>query len=121
MDQIIVKGLRVRGKHGVTMQENTFGQEFEVDAVLDCDLTGVLQSDDFEQSFDRKKLVRTVTDTIGGVEHCDTPEYLAEKIIMKIFDEFENVERIDLLLKQLQPPVLGDYDYIAVHLVRNRK
>ena len=118
MDQIIIKGLRVRGRHGTTMQENTFGQEFEVDITMDVDLGKPCMSDDPEDAIDKKELMQTVSRMIEGPEHCDLPEHLAQKIADRLLEMYPEVTKIDLVLEQLQPPINGDFDYIAVRIIR---
>lgn len=117
MDQIIIKGLRVRGRHGTTMQEMTFGQEFEVDAVLDYDMKKICETDDAEAAIDRRELVQLITNVIEG-DHCNTAEYLAEQITKKILDFNSGIEKVELTLQQPQAPVLGDFEYLAIKIVR---
>ena len=118
-DQIIIKGLRARGRHGTTMQENTFGQEFEVDIIMDIDLRKPCETDDPEDVLvDRKELMQTVSRIIEGPEHCDLPEHLAQKIADRLLEMYPVVTKIELILEQLQPPINGDFDYIAVRIVR---
>lgn len=117
MDQIIIKGLRVRGRHGTTMQEMTFGQEFEVDAVLDCDLNAPCQSDSESDAVDKAGLIQCITRVIDG-EHCDMPEHLAQRICDKLLESYPAVQRVELLLQQPQAPIHGDFDYIGIKIVR---
>ena len=117
MDQIIVKGLRVRGRHGLTDQEQTFGQEFEVDVVLDCDLQKPCASDDPADALDRTELVRLISRVIDG-EHCDLAEHLAQRIADRLLETYPNVTRAEVLLQQPQVPIAGDFDYLGVKIVR---
>lgn len=117
MDQIIIKGLRVRGRHGTTMQEMTFGQEFEVDITLDCDLSLPCQSDKEEDAPDKQGLIQCITRVIDG-EHCDTPEHLAQRIADRLIDAYPQVQRVELLLQQPQAPIHGDFDYVGVKIIR---
>lgn len=117
MDQIIIKGLRVRGRHGTTMQDMTFGQEFEVDVTLDCDLHVPCTSDNEEDALDKRELIQTISRTIEG-DHCDLPEHLAQRIADHLLEKYPEVQRVDLLLQQPQSPIPGDFDYIGVHIIR---
>lgn len=117
MDQIIIKGLRERGRHGTTMQEMTFGQEFEVDVTLDCDLQKPCASDAVEDAMDKRELIQLISRVIGG-EHCDLPEHLAQRIADKILETYPCVTRAEILLQQPQAPIAGDFDYIGVKIVR---
>ncbi len=117
MDQVIIKGLRVRGRHGTTMQEMTFGQEFELDLVLDYDLKKPCETDNEEDTLDRRELVQLITRVVEG-DHCDTAEYLAERITNKILEFNSGIQRVELTLQQPQAPILGDFDYLAIKIVR---
>ena len=46
MDQIELRGLRVRGRHGVLAFERRDGQDFLVDAVLSVDTRPAAATDD---------------------------------------------------------------------------
>ncbi len=118
MDQIIVKGLRVRGRHGVTTQEMTFGQEFEVDVTLDCDLQKPCASDNTEDAIDKRALIQLISRVIEG-EHCDLPEHLAQRIAEKVLEEYPCVTRAEIYLQQPQVPIPGDFDFIGVKIVRS--
>lgn len=120
MDQITIKGLRVRGRHGTTTQEITFGQEFEVDVILGCDLTKSCQSDQEEDTIDRREVVQTITHIIERGEHYNIADALAERIAQKILIEHPAVECVEVDLKQLQPPIAGDFDYLGVKIFRTR-
>ena len=117
MDQIIVKGLRVRGRHGMTAQEQTFGQEFEVDVVMDCDLQKPCASDAAEDAIDRAELVRLISRVIDG-DHCDLAEHLAQRIADRILETYSGVTRVEILLQQPQVPIAGDFDYLGVKIIR---
>lgn len=117
MDQIIIKGLRVRGRHGTTMQEMTFGQEFELDIIMDCNLSKPCETDEVEDTIDRRELVQLITHVIEG-DHCNTPEYLAEQIAKKVLDYNSGIEKVELTLQQPQAPVVGDFEYLAIKIVR---
>ena len=117
MDQVIIRGLRVRGRHGTTMQEMTFGQEFELDIVLDYDLKKVCETDNAEDALDRRELLQVITNVVEG-DHCDTAEYLAERIANKVLDFNSGIQRVELTLQQPQAPVLGDFDYLGIRIVR---
>ena len=45
-DQVAVRGLRVRGFHGVLAEERRDGQDFVVDAVLELDTSAAAAIDD---------------------------------------------------------------------------
>lgn len=119
MDQVIIKGLRVRGRHGTTMQELTFGQEFEVDVTLNCDLAKPCASDDVADAIDKRELIQLIARVIEG-EHCDLPEYLAQRIADQVLNAYPFVTQIEVYLQQPQPPIAGDFEYIGFRIVRNR-
>lgn len=117
MDQIIMKGLRVRGRHGTTTQELTFGQEFEVDLQLDLDLHKACESDKEEDTISKIELIHLVTRIIDG-EHCDLPEHLANRIVDAIMKNYPCVKRVEILLQQPQIPIAADFDYVGIRLIR---
>ena len=66
MDQIALRGLRVRGYHGVLDSERRDGQEFLVDAVLWLDTAAAAAGDDLALTVDYAALADRLAAIVAG-------------------------------------------------------
>jgi 7,8-dihydroneopterin aldolase/epimerase/oxygenase len=78
-DRIALRGLRVRGFHGVLPQEREQGQDFVVDAVLHVDVREAAASDDLEDTVDYGTLALRLAEVVAG-EPVALLETLAERL-----------------------------------------
>ncbi len=78
-DRIALRGLRVRGFHGVLPSERAQGQDFLVDAVLHLDVREAAASDDLEDTVDYGALAVRLAEVVAG-EPVDLIETLAERL-----------------------------------------
>ena len=65
-DRIELRGLAVRGNHGVFDHERRDGQDFIVDITVWIDLANAAASDDLDDTFDYGVLAQRAADIIGG-------------------------------------------------------
>jgi dihydroneopterin aldolase len=79
LDQVALRGLRVRGRHGVLAAERELGQEFVVDVVLHLDTRPAARSDDLSRTVDYGRLAERVAVVVAG-EPVDLLETLAQRI-----------------------------------------
>ena len=66
LDQIALRGLRVRGHHGVLESERRDGQEFLVDAVLWLDTAAAAAGDDLSLTVDYAALADRLAAIVAG-------------------------------------------------------
>ena len=65
-DRIELRGLRVRGNHGVFEHERRDGQEFVIDVTLWLDLSRAAQTDDLADTVDYGALAQRAHDVVAG-------------------------------------------------------
>lgn len=78
-DQLSLRGMRYRARHGVLPREKEQAQPFEVDLVLHADLADAAARDDLEATVDYAALRDLVTAIVSGPSH-DLIEALAGAI-----------------------------------------
>ena len=78
-DQIVIRGIRGVGHHGVFAHERRDGQEFIVDVCLDVRTSAAAVSDDLADTVDYGEVAQAVHALIVG-EPVDLVETLAERI-----------------------------------------
>jgi 7,8-dihydroneopterin aldolase/epimerase/oxygenase len=119
-DSIELRGIQCFGYHGVYAEEQTLGQRFVLDLVLDLDLRPAAKEDNLTRSVDYGKVIRRAREVVEG-EACNLIETVAERIASDLLDTFGSVTRIDVCLHKPNAPVQGSpVDDIAVRILRGR-
>jgi dihydroneopterin aldolase len=117
-DHIALRGLRVRGHHGVYEHERRDGQDFVVDVTVWLDLAQAAASDDLADTLDYGALARRVAAIVGG-----PPANLIETVAGRIADEVltdARVTAVDVVLHKPQAPIPLEFADVAVVVHRTR-
>src|SRR3954463_13583905 len=88
-DRIELRGLRVRGNHGVFEHERRDGQDFVVDVTVWVDLAAAAASDDLADTVDYGALAQLAADVVAG-----PPRNLIETVAAEIADAVMADERL---------------------------
>ncbi len=118
-DRIELRGLRVRGHHGVFDHERRDGQDFIIDVVLWADLRAAAASDDLADTIDYGTLAQQVHDIVAG-----EPRNLIETVSAEIADGVMDDERIlacEVTVHKPSAPIPLQFDDVAVIARRSRK
>jgi dihydroneopterin aldolase len=118
-DRIELRGLKVRGNHGVFDHEREDGQDFFIDVVLWLDLQAAGESDDLADTVDYGALAQQVADIVGG-----EPRNLIEKVGAEVADSIMTDERIsacEVTVHKPSAPIPLTFDDVAVVTRRSRK
>ncbi|MDQ4119166.1 MAG: dihydroneopterin aldolase [Actinomycetota bacterium] len=117
-DRIELRGLRVRGHHGVFPDERRDGQEFVVDLVVSTDLSAAAASDDLADTLDYGALAQRTAAIVGG-----TPHDLIEAVAGRIADDVladPRVRSVEVTLHKPSAPIPLEFADVAVVLHRTR-
>ncbi|AFR50551.1 MULTISPECIES: dihydroneopterin aldolase [Gordonia] len=118
-DRIELRGLKVRGNHGVFDHERADGQDFFIDVVLWLDLQAAGESDDLADTVDYGALAQQVAGIVGG-----EPRNLIEKVGAEVADSIMTDERIsacEVTVHKPSAPIPLTFDDVAVVTRRSRK
>ena len=118
MDQIELRGLRVRGRHGVLAFERRDGQDFLVDAVLSVDTRPAAATDDLTLTVDYGTLSERLAQIVAG-EPVQLIETLAERLASACLDE-PAVQRVRITVHKPQAPISLPFSDVAVTITRDR-
>ncbi len=119
MDKIIVKDLKLFCYHGVNPEEKVDGQNFVFDIEAFLDLGLPCKSDNVDDTVSYAKIIKTVR-RIAQSEKNDLLEYVAQRVVDALFEEFAKVDKIILTLKKPEAPINADFQYVAVQIERER-
>ena len=94
LDRIELRGLKVRGTHGVFEHEKRDGQDFLVDLVLWTDFTAAAASDDLADTVDYGALALFARDVVAGPS-LDLIETVASRIADGIMEMAPGAGAVD--------------------------
>jgi dihydroneopterin aldolase len=115
-DTIALRGLRVRGFHGVFPEERRDGQDFVVDAVLCVDVSEAARTDDLTRTVHYGVLAEGLAAVVAG-EPVDLLETLAVRLAdVCLADPL--VRSVTLTVHKPQAPIPLDFQDVAVTVVR---
>ena len=118
-DRIELRGLRVRGHHGVFDHERRDGQDFVVDLVLLTDLGAAGRSDDLADTVDYGALAEAAARVVEGPPRRLIETVAAEVAATVLADA--RVARVEVTLHKPAAPIARAFDDVAVVVVRDRE
>jgi dihydroneopterin aldolase len=117
-DRIELRGLRVRGHHGVFEHERRDGQDFVVDVTVWMDLAPAAASDDLADTLHYGELAQRAAEIVGG-EPCDLIETVAGRIAADVLTD-PRVREVEVVLHKPQAPIPLEFADVAVVARRSR-
>jgi dihydroneopterin aldolase len=117
-DRIELRGLRVRGHHGVYEHERRDGQDFVVDITVWMDLTHAARSDRLGDTLDYGALAQRAAAIVGG-EPCNLIESVAGRVADDVFADMR-VQTVEVVLHKPQAPIPLEFADVAVVARRSR-
>jgi dihydroneopterin aldolase len=117
-DRIVLRGLRVRGFHGVLPEERRDGQLFAVDVVLETDVRAAADADDLAATVDYATVARQIERIVGG-DPVDLLETLASRIATVCLAH-AGVTAVEVTVHKPMAPIGLPFDDIAVTVQRSR-
>jgi dihydroneopterin aldolase len=118
-DRIELRGLKIRGRHGVFEHERRDGQDFVVDITVWIDLARAAVSDELTDTYDYGALAQLAADIVGG-----TARNLIETVGADIADRViadERVHAVEVTVHKPQAPISQTFDDVAVVTRRSRR
>ncbi|MCD2194033.1 dihydroneopterin aldolase [Actinomycetospora endophytica] len=117
-DRIELRGLRVRGHHGVFDHERRDGQDFVLDLVLWTDLTAAGASDDLADTVDYGALAEAAAAVVEGPPRSLIEAVAADVAAAVLSDP--RVAGVEVELHKPQAPIARPFDDVAVRITRSR-
>lgn len=118
LDEIILTGLTVFGRHGVYDHERRDGQEFTVDLRLGLSLAPAAASDDVADTVHYGELAEKVAAVVAG-DPVDLIETLASRIADVVLAD-DRVRTVAVTVHKPHAPIALDFADVAVTLHRGR-
>ena len=118
-DHLSVRGVVVKGHHGVFEFERREGQEFVIDLVLGMDTRPAASSDDLQETVDYGTLVDEVRSAVAN-DPVDLIETLAQRIA-DVCLRHARVEAVEVTVHKPHAPIQATFDDVALTINRSRR
>lgn len=118
-DRIELRGLKVRGQHGVFDHERANGQDFVVDITVWIDLVGAAASDELDDTYDYGALAQLAADVVAGPAR-NLIETVGAQIADQVMDD-ERVHAVEVMVHKPQAPIPQQFADVAVVVRRSRR
>jgi 7,8-dihydroneopterin aldolase/epimerase/oxygenase len=115
---IELRGLRVRGRHGVYDFERAQGQDFLIDVRLELDLDRAAASDDVADTVHYGELAGRLAEVVGG-EPVNLIETLAARLVEVCLAD-PRVDTATVTVHKPHAPIPHEFADVAVTLRRER-
>jgi dihydroneopterin aldolase len=117
-DRIELRGLKVRGNHGVLDFERAEGQDFYLDVTLELDLAKAAATDDVTETVHYGELAEALVTVVAG-EAVNLIETLADRLVTVCLAD-ERVAAATVTVHKPQAPIPHEFADVAVTLRRSR-
>lgn len=119
MDKILVRNLKIFAYHGVNPEEKADGQNFVFDIDAYVDISVPCQTDNVEDTVSYAKIIKE-TVRIFTCQKDDLLERAAERVAQGLFESFDKIQSLRILLKKPEAPIKADFEYVGVEIFRER-
>lgn len=117
IDRISLRGISVRGHHGVFPAERRDGQLFVVD--VDLHLRLETRSDSLADTVNYAEIAAIVEDVVAG-EPCNLIETVAGRIADRVLRHAPSVEQVQVVVHKPQAPVTQAFNDLFVTINRSQ-
>src|SRR4029079_9599413 len=118
-DRIELRGLIVRGNHGVFPEERRDGQDFVIDITVWVDLVNAAASDDLADTLDYGALAQPAADIVAGPAR-NLIETVAGEIAEDLMTD-ERVHAVEVVVHKPAAPIPLNFAHAAVVARRSRR
>ncbi|SDD73441.1 dihydroneopterin aldolase [Pricia antarctica] len=116
--KVRIDNIRVYAHHGCLKEETAIGSEYRVDVSVDADLSKASLSDALSDTVDYVHINHIVK------QEMEIPSKLLEKvgqrIITRIFDEIDIVNKAKIWVSKINPPIGGDVEKVTIVIKEKR-
>jgi 7,8-dihydroneopterin aldolase/epimerase/oxygenase len=119
-DTVFVTGLALHAYHGVMQHEAKVGQTFQLDLVLDIDLTGASHSDKLADTVGYDQVVDVASSSFCARRYR-LVEAAAGAVAEAVLDRFPTVLSVRVTVHKPHAPIAATFADVGVTIARARK
>lgn len=120
MDKILIRNLKIFAYHGVHDYEKENGQNFVFDIDVFVDVSDACKSDNVDDTVSYSAVIYQVQ-KIFTENKYDLLEKAAQTVADGLFESFDKIHSLRILLKKPEAPIKADFDYVGVEIFRERE
>lgn len=113
--KIYLRNVRFHAFHGVLPLEGIVGNDYLVNLVLDYDFSSAMKTDDLQGTLNYAEVYQKVR------EEMTVPskllEHVAGRIAHRLFSDFPEIQKLQLSITKVNPPMGADSDGAGVEVV----
>lgn len=113
--KIYLRNVRFHAFHGVLPQEGIVGNDYLVNLVLDYDFSSAMQTDDLQGTLNYAEVYQKVREEMAVPSKL--LEHVAGRIAHRLFSDFPEIQKLQLSITKVNPPMGGDSDGAGVEVV----
>ena len=119
MGIIRIEQMEFYSYHGHYTEERVVGNRFHVDLVMETDCEPAAQSDNLDDALDYHRAYQLVKAQMQIKSYM--LENIAQRILDTLFENFPNLERAEVKVSKLNPPMGGKIRAVSVALKQDRR
>ena len=113
--KIYLRNVRFHAFHGVLPQEGIVGNDYLVNLVLDYDFSSAMQTDELQGTLNYAEVSQKVREEM--VVPSKLLEHVAGRIAHRLFSDFPEIQKLQLSITKVNPPMGADSDGAGVEVV----
>ena len=113
--KIYLRNVRFHAFHGVLPQEGIVGNDYLVNLVLDYDFSSALKTDDLQGTLNYAEVYQKVREEMAVPSKL--LEHVAGRIAHRLFSDFPEIQKLQLSITKVNPPMGADTDGAGVEVV----
>lgn len=113
--KIYLRNVRFHAFHGVLPQEGIVGNDYLVNLELDYDFSSAMQTDELQGTFNYAEVYQKVREEMAVPSKL--LEHVAGRIAHRLFSDFPEIQKLQLSITKVNPPMGADSDGAGVEVV----
>lgn len=113
--KIYLRNVRFHAFHGVLPQEGIVGNDYLVNLVLDYDFSSAMKTDELQGTLNYAEVYQKVREEMAVPSKL--LEHVAGRIAHRLFSDFPEIQKLQLSITKVNPPMGGDSDGAGVEVV----
>ena len=113
--KIYLRNVRFHAFHGVLPQEGIVGNDYLVNLVLDYYFSSAMKTDDLQGTLNYAEVYQKVREEMAVPSKL--LEHVAGRIAHRLFSDFPEIQKLQLSITKVNPPMGADSDGAGVEVV----
>ncbi|MGO3706463.1 MAG: dihydroneopterin aldolase [Mesonia hippocampi] len=118
MGKIKLTNIRVFTNHGCLEEEGKIGSEYRVDLTIEANFSKSAETDNLADTVDYVHLNRIVKEEMAI--RAKLLEQVAKRILERIMNELQLVDKAEVSVSKINPPLGGDVEMVSLILSKTR-